>query len=697
MKKKIAVCFALICTLLLCELSVSAKASSNVPYRGYEYNDFNESTAAPIGYAIDALYDWTYMGLDKPLSGPQDILVWNEDIYILDSGNSRIVQLNKLFKVLKVYDSFFTANGEAISFENAQGFAIDAQGKFYIADTENYRVLITNRDGLIEREILRPDEALEGYELPFRVTKVDVNDVGDIYVVADSINLGIFVFNNEGEFQKFFASNPIYKTADVIAAYILKPFLSPQQLATRMKTTPLRVVNFCIDEMGYVYTVSQNNNEISQSGMVRCLNYKGTDIMDSTAVFGDLEMRSDQWLVTNFIAIDVDKDGFIYLLDASRSRVFQYSKEGYLISVFGSYGDLAGTFSKAVDLLSFENNVIVLDSEKNGLHVFKPTEYVNTYRNALIALENRELETSMSLWNEVISYNTNSIYPYFGLGMVYDTMGEYKLAMHNFKLAGAQESYSQSFREYRTIWIEQNYGLIALVIIALIAFCYVVMRIIKKRMLAVNGAFSAIESKWSFPIYTLFHPVDGFEQFKFRKNLPSFVLSFVISVLWFVIDSLKYFITGFAFSNVRAQDFNPATVFVSTIGIYLIFVISNWALCSIMSGRGSFKEICSVTSYSLIPLLLSRLLNILLSNILISQEAAFMSLITILGVLWTAVMLIGGLYSIHQYSFTKTLLSIFVTIIGMAVIVLLCILFYTLLNQAFSFLNSIYQELLLRR
>lgn len=696
MKKKIAVCVVLMCVLFSNIFCVSAKTASAVPYKGYEYNDFNESTAAPIGFIIDAFYDWKDNGLDKPLSEPQDILEWKEDLYILDSGNSRIVQIDKNFRVVDIFDKFFTAKGETIDFTDAQGFAIDKDGKFYIADTENYRVLIANRDGLIEKEILRPDEALEGYELPFRVTKINVNDVGDIYVVADSINLGIFVFNREGKFLKFFASNPIYKTADVIAAYVLKPFLSAQQLATRMKTTPLRVVNFCLDDMGYVYTVSQNNADVSQKGMVRCLNYKGTDIMESTAVFGDLEMNSDQWLVTSFIAIDVDDEGYLYLLDASRSRVFQYSKEGYLISVFGGYGDLAGTFSKAVDVLSFGDKVIVLDTEKCGLHVFKPTEYVKTYRSALSALERRDLDTSMKLWDEVIRYNTNSIYPYFGKGMIYDTMGEYELAMENFKLAGAQASYSQSFRQYRTTWIEKHYALIAVVILSVFAVCYVVARIIKSKMAAVNGSFSAMENKWSFPIYTVFHPIDGFEQFKFRKGLPSVTLSVLIAILWFVVESLKYFATGFPFSHVRPQDFNPAAVFVSTICIYVIFTVANWALCSIMSGKGSFKEILSVTAYSLIPLLMSQVINLILSNMLTSQEAAFMSIISAIGLLWSAIMLIGGLYSIHQFSFGKTLLTLLLTVVGMAIIVLLCILFYTLLSQAFSFLSSIYQELKLR-
>lgn len=54
------------------------------------------------------------------------------------------------------------------------------------------------------------------------------------------------------------------------------------------------------------------------------------------------------------------------------------------------------------------------------------------------------------------------------------------------------------------------------------------------------------------------------------------------------------------------------------------------------------------------------------------------------------------MYSIHQYSFGRTVLSLLLTLFGMAVIVFLIVLLYTLMQQTLSFFQSIYMEVSLR-
>ena len=70
---------------------------------------------------------------------------------------------------------------------------IDDKGNFYIADTENYRVIISDGNGIVKGIITRPDAQLADTEAPFRATKVLLDRKGLIYVICDSINLGAFV------------------------------------------------------------------------------------------------------------------------------------------------------------------------------------------------------------------------------------------------------------------------------------------------------------------------------------------------------------------------------------------------------------------------------------------------------------------------------------------------------------------------
>ena len=131
---------------------------------------------------------------------------------------------------------------------------------------------------------------------------------------------------------------------------------------------------------------------------------------------------------------------------------------------------------------------------------------------------------------------------------------------------------------------------------------------------------------------------------------------------------------------------------VQTIGIYVLFVGINWAVCTLLEGKGTLKEIASMTAYALLPYILSIAVNIPLSNLLSLNETVFLQIVTAVGLVWSGLLLLTGLYSVHQYSMKKTLLSVLLTIAGMVVSVFLVILLYSLLQQTVSFGISVYEE-----
>ena len=51
-----------------------------------------------------------------------------------------------------------------------------------------------------------------------------------------------------------------------------------------------------------------------------------------------------------------------------------------------------------------------------------------------------------------------------------------------------------------------------------------------------------------------------------------------------------------------------------------------------------------------------------------------------------------GFMTIHQFSFGKTVLSIIMTVIGIAIIIFLAVLFVGLLQQVISFFKSVWSE-----
>ncbi len=653
-------------------------------------------------------YVGTENSMGISLKSPTDMLYKDgKYVYILDSGNSRIVKLDKnLTKVIDIFANFYNADtDEYMSFYNAMGFTVDDNENFYIADTENYRVFRSDNKGNVNLVILRPDEQLQDMEdAPFSTTKVMLDRKGQIYIICDSINLGAFVYNQEGEFQNYFGANTVQATADVLINYVRKRFMTREQLKALKKSTPITLTNFDIDDQGFVYTVTktdQSKRNTSFGGMLRKLNYQGDNVFalsENSSGFGDFEWDRQSTSIrnTSFCDVDIDKEGYINLIDSGRGKIFQYSEDGDLITVFGGFSNQTGTFVDPVAIESVDSHIYVLDKSDNSISIFDPTPYTIAMRKAYALLDSSDADSALVAWQEVLKYNTNSQFPYYGMGRAYEMKEDYENAMKYFKLANAKHEYSKSYKEYRKDYVAENIWWMALIAIAVIVVIVIAVKFLKKRMVAKHGeAYSPLETKWGMPIYVLLHPVDGFEQFRTR-NIQSIPIAFGLVICWFLVKVFEFFNTGFAYNNNRPIDYDLFANMIATIGLYALFVIANWAVCTLLNGKGRMREILCVTGYALTPIIITTLVSVVLSNSLTLDESAFVTIVTTLGLLWAAVILLLGLYTIHQYSFAGTIGSVLLTVLGMAVLALLIILFFTLLNQCYSFFYSVYSELKLR-
>jgi len=695
MKKKIFKFFlSVLCLAVVFSVSVSALTPSYSSTKAYELDTDGATINVPAGYVQDGSFGNSSFKLELPISAPEDFCFKNGYFYVLDSGNGRVVKLNSDMKAIATIDGVKSGN-ETLKFTGAQGIAVDDEENIYIADTENYRILKLTQYGKLLMEIKRPDEALKGNELPFRACKIQVSNNGEIYATVDGINLGIFVFDSDGIFSKFVGSTPIVTTANVLYYYALRIIMTPEQIRNRMQNTPLKVHNFCIDEERFIYTVSQNDSTISQSGMVRYLNYNGSNILDSSIIYGDVQPGEDWNVKTAFAAVETDDSGNIFLLDQGRKKVFYYSDRGKIMTVFGSAGEQTGTFEQPIDILYVNGDVYVLDKGRNSISKFVPTEYMNALIAAANSLKERDLENSLSLWRKVQRLNSNSLYSYYGMGLAYQLDGDYLNSMKCFKMADDKENYSKAFGEYRNQILKKYGGFIVAGIAVLIVVIILTVIFIKKKIREANstsqGAYSSLENKWLLPIYCLRHPVDGFEQFRHRK-LYFMPLATSVILFWMVAAIVKSYSTAYIYNSVDINTYNPLSTVLSTVGLFLIFVVSNWCIASFIEGKGTFSHIFCMTAYSLIPYIVTELICIPLSYMLTADEAIFITIIKAIGIIWSAVVIYLGTYAIHQFSAGKTFGSLILTVVGMIIILFVLIMIYTLLQQAFGFVYSLYVE-----
>lgn len=653
-------------------------------------------------YNSDLMAEKRVSGFIIKFNSAADMLYDDKDsIYILDSGNGRILKADTgLNAICEIYESFLT-DTEKLSITGAQGIWIDGE-RLMIADTEHERVIISDFAGNVEKVLLKP-EKLKGLTAPFKASKLLTDRNGRIYCIANTVNLGAFVFSNDYEYQNFFGSNDVLSTAEAIYNYFIKQFLNKEQKAALKSNTPVNLSNFDIDPEGFIYVVTKTDQKLTNntfSGLIRKINYISSDVWgieEDVPLFGDFEWdREVKVTNTSFSDIDVSPDGWVNALDCARGKVFQYSPEGQLITVFGGIGEQNGLVNSPSAIESIADKVYVLDSYNRSITIYKPTEYVSALHDAFINMDTASLEQATEKWNRVLSLNSNNIYAYYGLGIAYENAGMYEEAMKNFKLADAKAQYSKAFKEYRKTYIGDHIIIFAVIITAVIAVIFLVVRKLSRLFIVPeSGAFAPIETRKGMPLYVLFHPADGFAQFRTRK-MYSTVIALAIALAFFMIRILEFFKTGFIFNANKPVNYSLFSTFVGTLLIYILFVVSNLAIASFMDGKGTLKHILALTSYSMIPFLTVTLVNIGLSNILLLDEQVLMNILTIIGTLWSILLLIVGSIQIHEYSFGKTLLSLVLTAVGMLVMAVLGVLLFSLVQELLSFLRAVIYELSLR-
>ena len=195
--------------------------------------------------------------------------------------------------------------------------------------------------------------------------------------------------------------------------------------------------------------------------------------------------------------------------------------------------------------------------------------------------------------------------------------------------------------------------------------------------------------------HCVFHPVEGFEDLRWKKQ-GSMKIALVIVFLLFVNMVADRQLTGFQFNTAYVKVFNVVPLLVQSVVYFFTWVIANWALCTLFDGEGTLKKICIYSAYALVPYIVCSFISIFISNFIVEDEKIWMTAIYYLGLIWSVVLMIQAMKAAHQYSFTKTIVSMIFTIVAMLLILFLAILLLSLFQQVYVFGYSIYTEIAYR-
>ncbi len=436
---------------------MKVEAQSN--FNSYTYDEWDGSVAAPASYQPVMAKNGLEIGAGH-MNTPQDFFMDKDGrLYVADTGNNRILILDQDLELL---DSMETVrmNGEEIPLTDIEGMYVTEEHVIYASQTQAGRILII-QDGEVTGTIEKPVSSLISEDFVFSPTKIGLDIYGRAYVLSKGCYSGLLQFDVDGSFMGFFGANKVEVTAQVAFNYMWKSILSDEQRAAMTSILPIEYSNIDCCEDGFVYT-STVGTQLPKS-QIKKLNPLGNNtyfaLGNAEFNFGDEELSYSKGRPNypSFIDVKANEKGFIFAIDLTSGRIFERDQEANLVAVFGGMGSQLGTFSTPVAVEVYGNRVYVLDRLKNNITVFEPTEYGALVENAICTYNEGLYEEASALWMEVLSRNANSKLAYNGIGKAYTQVGEYTDALQYLRYSGDKYSYSKAFGKNRMAVVRQ-YG-----------------------------------------------------------------------------------------------------------------------------------------------------------------------------------------------------------------------------------------------
>lgn len=193
--------------------------------------------------------------------------------------------------------------------------------------------------------------------------------------------------------------------------------------------------------------------------------------------------------------------------------------------------------------------------------------------------------------------------------------------------------------------------------------------------------------------YTLFHPFDAFYEIKWREKGNKLIAT-VLLILYAVCVILQAQYNGFIGN--KTNNFNSIYVAVVTIFPYILLILSNWSVATLYNGKGKVRDLYIVTCYSLVPMIITGFATIFLSNIITLEEFSLVTTFRAMGVVWTYYLIFCGFTTVHEYTVKESVLTFIATAIAAVVIMFICVLYLSLMEQFVGFVVTLIQEIINR-
>lgn len=660
--------------LILIVLALSFKSEfavhAEVPYYTYTSDSRDEIIRTQTAYR--PFREISHIN-DERLTMPEHVFIDQQDnVYITDSVLNKIIILDQNFRYA----------GELVSNQwSSVTSTFVSDDYIYVVDSDSRKIILFDKESQIYvNEIQTPEAPIfnEGY--PFQPTHIAVDVRGNIYVRSIESRNGLIMLNREGEFITFFGANPIEVP---ILDQIRSVFLTETQQNRLERFFPNIISDLAVDERGFVYTVTSSIEDNS----VKKFNVSGTNYF-SDELIGDYNMESI-WVGQHGNIYTVTSDGWIY----------EYDSQGELLFLFGG-SDLNssrfGLMRRPVSIASNSSDqLIVADQGAGTLQVYNKTGFASAVHEAMETYQLGNYAESQELWEYTLQYNSNFDNSHIGLGNAYIREGEFELAYQEFSYANHSEGISEAFWELRQVWLENNLNIIFSFIVVWVLL-YILHIILDKRFHYTEKAKKILKLARKIKLLDnlLFvftfnkSPLDGIEEVQESGRIAKYS-STVLYAMYLIIFILYNRYTNVIFV---AKDQYILYELSIVIFLFVLWIISNYLICSINDGEGTFTHVYNGTAYALSPILLVMPFVIVLSNVLTLEQSLFYYLPQFLMLFWIVVLMFFMIKDMHNYEVGETFSVVFESIFTMLIIGLFLFVLYSLGSQMVNFVIDVITE-----
>lgn len=653
----------------LFSFSIETKANDiidpSVPYFTYTMGPNNQMIATQTAYQPGG-----YLTLPIALSRPEDMVLFNEHLFIVDSIEKKVFIFNEALAFLDdfSYDGFVLP----------KGLDVDAN-YIYVADQGAEAVFIFDHQGQFVRDIKKPTEPIFGSNNPFTPLKISVGPRGNMYVVGEGSTSGVIQLSSQGDFLGYFGTNFTGNSW----LETLSDFLGVQYALN----TPSSATNIKMDDEGYVYTVSPTDQKALKRFNIASVDTLTLDYVNS-----------------GLLAVTVNNLNNIVTL-SNEGIITEYDSLGRLIFTFGGIDESGnqrfGLMVNPVDIeILNDNRLLILDQGLNQILIYVPTQFAQLIHQGLQSFNDGIYD--LEIWNDVLSLNEMFSVAHQAIGQAHYRQFDYDLALYHFELANDPIGYSNAYWQIRFTFLQTYLGTIILLLLTLWVSTIVYGKLNHRYHFSnVKGYFTE-KINHSKPLHdgmmlfrVLRHPLDVFYQIK-HQGASSYKMATGIYVIFVITTVIATILPSYLFSVTSIQSFFLLEHVLIYSGVLILVVFSNYLIATLNDGEGWFKNVYIGFAYSLAPYILLSIPVVISSYGFTLFESFIYQFLWFIAYGWSVILAIIMIKEIHGYGLKDLFKNILLTFITVGLLILIIFISFLLFNQVIDYVIGLVREVIIR-